>query len=57
LQKDPSNNLIEDFLGSWYEKDGFNFLFQLLLECPDVRARQNVTLLLKYVLVSLKMKE
>ena len=27
LLSDPSNKLLEDFLGSWYEKDGFNFLF------------------------------
>lgn len=55
MQKDPS--LPREFLASWYDKDGFAYLFSLLLECPDTRARQSVASLLKYVLVTLKMQE
>jgi hypothetical protein len=57
MQKDPTNSLATEFLDSWYREDGFNFLFSLLLECPDVRARQSIANLLKYVLVTLKIKE
>ena len=39
------------------EADGFDYLFQLLLECPDGPARRHVATFLKYVLVTLKMKE
>jgi len=42
---------------SWYDRDGFDYLFSLLLDCPDTRARQSVARLLKYVLVSLKMQD
>jgi len=54
MQADPTNALAREFLETWYDKDGFDFLFSLLLECPDTRARTSVANLLKYVLVSLK---
>jgi hypothetical protein len=57
MQKDPSGELPGEFLSQQYEKDGFAYLFSLLLECPDTKARQCVAGLMKYVLVSLKMKE
>lgn len=57
MQADPTNALAREFLETWYDKDGFDFLFSLLLECPDTRARTNVANLLKYVLVSLKIQE
>jgi hypothetical protein len=57
MQKDPTNSLAAEFLDFWYREDGFNFLFSLLLECLDVRARQSIANLLKYVLVTLKIKE
>jgi len=57
MQLDPSGALPREFLASWYDKDGFAYLFSLLLECPDTRARQSVANLLKYVLVTLKMQE
>jgi hypothetical protein len=33
------------------------YLFSLVLECPDALSRGNAASLLKYVLVSLKMQE
>lgn len=57
MQRDPSGALPREFLASWYDKDGFAYLFSLLLECPDTRARQSVASLLKYILVTLKMQE
>jgi len=38
IQKDPSS-LPREFLQSWYDKDRFEYLFSLLLECLDARAR------------------
>lgn len=39
MQNDASGSLAQEFLDSWYRDDGFNFLFSLLLECPEPRAR------------------
>ena len=57
LRTDPSAELARELLDSWYREDGFEYLFALLLECPDTRARSSVATLLKYVLVALKMRE
>ena len=57
MNLDPDDDLPREFLNTWFERDGFEFLFALLLECPDARTRGNVAALLKYVLVTLKMKE
>jgi hypothetical protein len=57
MQADSSATLAREFLNSWYLEDGFTYLFSLLLECPDTKARSNITTLLKYVLVVLKIEE
>ena len=57
LRADESAELAREFLDTWYREDSFDYLFSLLLECPDTRARSSVATLLKYVLVVLKMKE
>jgi len=57
MRADKSASLAREFLASWYREDGFAYLFSLLLECPDTRARTNVATLLKYVLVVLKVEE
>jgi len=57
LHKDASGELHREFLETWYDKDGFSYLIELLLECSDNRARTSVATLLKYILVTLKMKE
>ena len=44
-------------MSQWWEEDGFEYLFSLLLECGDLRVRQGVSALLRYVLVALKMHE
>ena len=38
IQKDPAN-LAREFLQGWYEKDRFEYLFAVVLECLDARAR------------------
>jgi hypothetical protein len=57
IHRDPSGSLAREFLESWYHRDGFDYLFSLLLECTDSRARHSAAGLLKYVLVTLKMQE
>jgi hypothetical protein len=57
MKKDPTDTLVSEFLDAWYKEDGFNFLFSLLLECPDSRARQSIANLLKFVLCKLKFIE
>lgn len=57
LRADESKTLAKEFLDAWYREDGYDYLFSLLLECPDSIARTHVATLLKYVLVTLKMQE
>ena len=57
LRKDPSGHLAHLFLKSWEEKDNFNHLFDLLLDCPDQLARTMTSLFLKYVIVTLRDSE
>jgi hypothetical protein len=57
LRSEKSATLPREFLNTWYQEDGFDYLFQLLLECPDSLARTHAATLLKYVLVTLKMDE
>jgi hypothetical protein len=57
LHKDATAELHREFLEYWSNKDGFAFLISLLLECPDNKARSCIATLMKYVLVTLKMKE
>ena len=45
------------FLDDWYEKDGFDYLFSLLLECQDNKVRTCVANFLTYILVKLKSAE
>mgnify|MGYP006893243660 CR=1 FL=1 len=55
LRADSSAGLARELLESWSQEDGFTYLFSILLECPDTRARTSVATLLKYVLVVLKL--
>lgn len=57
MRADDSAELAEEFLAYWYHDDGFDYLFALLLECPDTRARSCVASLLRHVLVVLKLKD
>jgi hypothetical protein len=57
LRADKSADLARELMDAWYREDGFDYLFALLLECPDTRARTGVATLLKHVLVALKMRE
>lgn len=47
----------EEFLKQQFENDGFEHLFSLILECPDIRTRTSVSMLLKFILVKLKFVE
>ena len=55
LRSDPA--LPRLFLEKWWAEDEGNYLFQLLLECPDSLSRSCVGTLLKYILVTLKMQD
>lgn len=57
MHRDASDQLPRKFLASWSERDGFDYLFSLLLENPDALSRGHTASLLKFVLVSLKMQE
>ena len=35
LMSKDSSSFPQEFLESWYNKDGFDYLFSLLLECID----------------------
>jgi hypothetical protein len=41
----------------WYQEDEFEYLFDVLLECPDQRARTYVAMFIKYVVIQLREKE
>lgn len=55
LKKD--DNLSKSFLEQSLREDNGNYLMELLLECTDLTARQNVGTLIKFVLNRLKVLE
>jgi len=57
LKADNTGELAHELLESWEREDGFDYLFALLLECPDSKARSSIASLLKYMLVILKLRE
>ena len=57
FRADKSATLVKQFMDRWYREDGFNYLFETLLECTDMKSRKNAMTLMKYVLVALKMHE
>mmetsp|Transcript_18286 Transcript_18286/g.31275 ORF Transcript_18286/g.31275 Transcript_18286/m.31275 type:complete len:924 (+) Transcript_18286:1615-4386(+) len=57
LKNDPSCSLAKQFLQYWYDRDHFAYLFDLLLECPDQRARTYVAFFVKYLVIKLREHE
>ena len=47
----------DTFLRTCFDEDDCNYLFEILLECSDILARQNVVVFLKYLLNKLKLQE
>lgn len=57
MHQDKTMTLHKEFLQAWWDSDKFNYLSQLLVDNPDVRARQAFNTFMRYVLVSLKHAE
>ena len=57
MHKDKTLTLHKEFLQYWWDSDKFNYLYQLLLENPELAARKAFAKFMRYVLVNLKFAE
>ena len=51
------DDMCYNFLNQCYLEDNFEYLFTVMLECPDSISRLNICMLVKFVLTKLKLKE
>ena len=45
------------FMNQCYLEDNFEYLLNIMLECPDAVARLNLSILIKFIISRLKIKE
>jgi hypothetical protein len=52
-----NDDLCYTFMNQCYQEDMFEYLLNIMLECPDPVARMNVSILVKFIINRLKLKE
>ena len=52
-----NDDLCFTFMNQCYQEDMFEYLLNIMLECPDPVARMNVSILVKFIINRLKLKE